>query len=105
MNIGNPYSFLVSTIRNQGSMNSSEGIQLGKVISTSPLTVSIGDLQLISNNLLLADYLKEGYERTISLNGIENSYSFKGDIAVNDTLALMKINSSTFLILCKVVLP
>lgn len=105
MNIGNPYSFLVSTIRNQGSINNPPGVQLGKVISISPLTVSIGDLQLTQSNLLLADYLKEGYERALSVNGIESLYTAKGSLQSGDSLALVKINSTSFLILCKVVLP
>lgn len=105
MNIGNPYSFLVSTIRNQGSINSFQGIQLGKIISVSPLTVSIGDLQLTSNNLLLADYLKGGYAREMSANGVESLYTAKSSLQSGDALALVKVNSTTFLILCKVVLP
>ncbi|WP_234123444.1 DUF2577 family protein [Clostridium hydrogenum] len=103
MNIGNPYSFLVSTIRNQGAVNNSPSVELGKIVSAAPLTVTIGDLQLTSSNLLLADYLKEGYERTLEVSGTENVYTAKSNLNNNDTVALIKISDSSFLILCKVV--
>ena len=88
MNIGNPYSFLVSTIRNQGAINNPQGIQLGKVISASPLTVSIGDLQLTASNLLLADYLKEGYTRIMYIEDTERVCKFKSVLSLcKDTKA------------------
>lgn len=105
MNIGNPYSYLVSTIRKQGAVYNSPSVQLGKVVSVSPLAVTIGELQLTKDNLLLADYLKEGYSRDMEAGGSLNTYISKGDLETDDVIALIQVSTSSFLILCKAVAP
>lgn len=64
----NPYSDLVSIMRDQGSAYNPPSIQLAKVVTPPPnLIISMGDLQLDGGNLLVADYLLSGYQREVIL--------------------------------------
>lgn len=60
----NPYSKMIE-IMNKRSETSSL-IQIGKIISSEPLTIQIGDLQVDKDNILVADYLLP-HEREITI--------------------------------------
>lgn len=119
MNIGNPYSSLIKIIREQGSKFNPPSIQIGNIVSVNPLTVTIGELQLTENNLLIADYLLDNTvemaipqvsatgtagNNNISDIGIADGViTLKSSLKKGDIIALIQINSTAFLILCKVV--
>lgn len=65
-----PYSKLIQQMKEQGQSVNPPSIQVGQVISVSPLTIRIGDLQIDKSNILVADYLLSGYSRKTSLNHI-----------------------------------
>jgi len=62
-----PYVRLLEHMQVQGGKNNTPYVQTGEVISTNPLTVMTGDLQLGVDNLLIADYLLPNYARKISI--------------------------------------
>jgi hypothetical protein len=81
----NPYSTLINMIKKYGAAYNPPSIQLGEVLSDSPLLIKVGDLQLNSKNLLISDYLLKDYERKaeqkIHCSGYENICS---RIEIND---------------------
>lgn len=54
---GNPYSRLIQLMQKHGAAYNPPCLELGAVISVSPLIVKIGDLQLDKDNLLIAESL------------------------------------------------
>lgn len=105
MQIKDPYSELIEIMKQQGAKYNPPAVQLGKVVSTSPLAVKTADIQLNKSNLLVADYLLSGYTRTVSTSVFSGSQKFTDGLKKNDTLVLVQIDISTFLVLCKVVTP
>lgn len=52
-------------MREQGSKNNAPNLMLGKIVSTSPLLIQVGDIQLDKDNLYVADYLMPNYKRNL----------------------------------------
>lgn len=116
----NPYSEMVKIMQDQGAKYNPFSVQLATVLTSSPLTITAGELQLAGANLLVADSLLLGYSRQINLpsttasgatsdgtitslsipNGVLN---FLDGLNAGDTLAVVQIDSSTFVILARVV--
>lgn len=63
----NPYSKLIEQMKKRGATSNPPSIQIGEVISSNPLTVKIGDLQIDKDNILIADYLLKDYKRKIKI--------------------------------------
>ena len=63
----NPYVGLIEHMQKQGGKNNTPYIQTGVVITSDPLTIKFGDLQLSKNDLLVADYLLPNYARKITI--------------------------------------
>lgn len=63
----NPYSKMIEIMQKQGSTSNSPTIAIGEVISSNPLTVKIGDLQIDKDNILIADYLLKDYKRIVKI--------------------------------------
>lgn len=61
-----PYSEMVSMMRNEGSKNNPPTIQFADVSSVEPLKIKLGDIELDKDNLLIADYLLSNYSRQIN---------------------------------------
>lgn len=61
----NPYSNLINMIKDYGASYNPPSIEIGQVLSDSPLTIKLGDLQLNSSNLLISDHLVKEYKREI----------------------------------------
>lgn len=81
--INNPYNGILNIIKQQNN-SSSSAIVIGKVISTNPLSISIGELFLDSEDLMVNENIKE----------------FNKD----DTLAMVATsNKQKYIVLCKVV--
>lgn len=116
----NPYTTLINHMRNQGAHYNPPSIEIGKVSSEDPLVVQVGDLPLAKKNLYMADYLLNGYRRKISIplvsaigntsNGSISSIGIANGeldclegLKKDDLVALIQINATKYLILCKVV--
>lgn len=83
MLINNPYNGILSIIKQQNN-DSSSTVVIGKVISTNPLSISIGDLFLDKEDLMVNESIK----------------SFKK----GDSLVMVPtINRQKYIVLCKVV--
>lgn len=61
----NPYSKMIEMMNKRG--NQVTGMEVGQVISPSPLTIKIGDLQIGKGDMFVADYLLANYKREITL--------------------------------------
>lgn len=116
----NPYSEIIKIMQDQGAKYNPFSVQLATVIATAPLTITAGDLQLAGENLLVADSLLTDYSRKIILpntpasgatsDGTISSLSitdavlnFTDGLNEGDTLAVVQVDSSTFVILARVV--
>ena len=83
ISINNPYNGIIKIIEQQNN-NSSSAVVIGKVNSTTPLSISIGELFLDREDLMTNESIK----------------SFKRD----DLLAMVPTtNKQKYIILCKVV--
>ena len=83
VHINNPYNGILNIIKEQNN-HSSSAVVIGKVKSTNPLSISIGELFLDSEDLMVNENIK-------SFN--------KGD-----TLAMIPTsNRQKYIVLCKVV--
>lgn len=79
----NPYKEIVNILKQQNN-NSSSAVTIGKVISTNPLAISIGELFLDKEDLMVNESIK----------------NFKD----GDLLAMVPTtNKQKYIILCKVV--
>ncbi|MBW9158867.1 DUF2577 domain-containing protein [Clostridium tagluense] len=65
--MNDPYSGLVNHMREQGAKYNPPAIQIGIVISSDPLTIKVGDLQLDKDDILVADYLLKNYKLEINM--------------------------------------
>ncbi|WP_407312036.1 DUF2577 domain-containing protein [Desulfosporosinus sp. SB140] len=116
----NPYSEILKMMQDQGTKYNPFSVQLATVIADSPLTITVGELQLAGDNLLVADSLLNYYSREINLpsttasgatsDGTISSLSipdavleFTDGLKVGDTLAVVQVDSSTFVILARIV--
>ena len=83
VHINNPYNGILNIIKQQ-SNSSSSAVVIGKVISTNPLSISIGELFLDREDLMVNENVREFR---------------KGDV-----LAMVPTsNGQKYIILCKVV--
>ncbi len=122
MIIKDPYSEFVKEMRKNGTYYNPSGVEIGQVIESNPLTIKASDLTLSKDNLLIADYLLNNYSRQINLSstnasgnttngnitsiGISNgTINFTDTLKKDDLVALIQVNSTTFIILCRVVKP
>lgn len=79
----NPYNGILNIIKQQNN-SSSSAVVIGKVVNTNPLSISIGELFLDSEDLMVNENIK-GFNR-------------------NDTLAMVPTkNRQKYIVLCKVV--
>ena len=85
ISISNPYNGILNIIKQQNN-SSSSAVVIGKVINTNPLSISIGELFLDSEDLMVNENIK-GFN-------------------MNDTLAMILTeNRQKYIVFCKVVKP
>lgn len=92
----NPYMNLLAIMRQQGAVSNPVPFMLGSVISSMPLLIQVGEIQLERDELMInTSYLLES-----PVKGLDyNEYSFK----VGEQLALlMSQDQQQFILLCKV---
>lgn len=116
-----PFVELVNLMKEKGAAYNPPSIQIGKVISDSPLIVEVGNLQLTRNNLILADYLVSEYKRKITIpcseaEGTAGEHSvsevgikdgeiiYKDGLKKDDKIAMLSTQDrQTYIILARVV--
>ncbi|MBZ9615287.1 DUF2577 domain-containing protein [Clostridium estertheticum] len=119
--MNDPYSGILNHMRKQGAKYNAPGIQMGIVISSDPLIIKVGDLQIDKDNIFIADYLLKDYTRKISLpstNAIgtagdqnisnisipEAILNFKDGLKNNDTVIMFETeDAQKYIILARVV--
>lgn len=90
----NPYSKLLEITKAQKETR--DNVLIGEVISSAPLTISVGELQIDKDNILVADYLLNNYSRRYSTNRtIPNgsdigTMTYTDGINVGDRLAMLQ---------------
>ncbi len=83
MNPKNPYSDLVTMMQSQGTKYNPPFIMVGKVIHPLPdLLIMIGDLQVDSDNLLLAEDLVQ--HQRLSALAVSTATGLTGQTSVGD---------------------
>lgn len=99
------YTKILKLMEKHGSVNNPTTISLATVISPPPnLIIQTGNLQVTSNNILIADYLLNTYNRQVTIAGTTEQISFIDTLNVGDTLAVQEIqDGQTYIILCRVV--
>lgn len=80
----NPYSKFLD-LMNPGKPNGGN-VVIGEVISSAPLTISIGELQIDGDNILISDHLLNGYQRSYSSDRVIPNGSSVGNITYTDGL-------------------
>ena len=103
MNINNPFSEFVLEMRKHGAYNNPTTFELGQVVSSSPLTIKVGDLQLTQDDILVADYLLNNYSRQLQVNGTTQNYITQDGLNKGDLLVLIQVNSATYIIMARLV--
>lgn len=99
-----PYSKLIQQMKKQGQSVNTPAIQIGQVISTYPLTIRIGDLQIDKDNILMADYLLSGYTRKSNLTIGSGTITFTDTLNNNDRLAILPTeDKQLYIVLARVV--
>lgn len=78
----NPYSKLLEITRKQNKQV--ENVLIAEVISSVPLTIAVGELQIDGDNIFIADYLLSGYNRDYSTNRLIPNGSDVGTLVYTD---------------------
>lgn len=65
----NPYLKILTLMEKHGEKKNPSSIEIAYVVSSEPLTIKIGELQLTKDDLLIADYLLKDYKRAYYQNG------------------------------------
>ncbi|SKA99321.1 Protein of unknown function [Caloramator quimbayensis] len=81
----NPYSELLQVMREQGAKYNPPTIEIGQIISATPLKIKINDLQLDKSDIYIND-------------------SIKSSLIAGDLVAVLPMTDrQKFIVLCKVV--
>lgn len=81
----NPYSKILGMMKAKNEKYK-DNIIIGKVVSASPFIVQVGDLQIDRDNILIADYLLEGYSRDYTTDRLIPGGSSSGNIKYADSV-------------------
>lgn len=60
----NPYDGLLGMMQSEGARLNPPSICIGEVVTGNPLSIKVDELVLEQENLLIADFLLEGYKRS-----------------------------------------
>lgn len=88
-----PYSGILSMMQTEGAKSNPPSICLGKVVSESPLEIKVDELQLDADDFLIADYLIEGYKRSLKVSS-KGTISNSGESSIAGTLSSSTQNES-----------
>lgn len=95
MKVNNPYSELLGVMRRQGGKSNPPSIQIGIILSVSPLVIKINNLQIDKDNILIADTL---------LKKSTGEIDPAAGLSPQDKVALIATSDKkTYIVLCRVV--
>ncbi|WP_158232834.1 DUF2577 family protein [Sporosarcina sp. P17b] len=94
----NPYSKLLEITKGKNKVidRATDNVRIGEVVSASPLKITIGDLPIDRDNVLVSDYLLEEYKRDYKTNRYipngsdSGTMVFTDGIKVGDQLAILQ---------------
>lgn len=71
----NPYDGLLGMMQLEGARLNPPSICIGEVVTTNPLSIKVDELLLEQENILIADFLLDGYKRSfhVTSNGTINN--------------------------------
>ena len=99
-----PYVEIIKTMRKEGSANNPMGLMIGKVVSVEPLRVSLGDVELERENLLIDENIVS--ERVVTVEDpVSGTITGKviKTLSVGDSLVITQVDSIRFLAISKVI--
>ena len=88
-----PYSGLIAMMQKEGAKSNPPSFCLGEIVSISPLTIKVDELLLEQDDFLIADYLVEGYKRSIQVTS-QGTMTNNGNSRMNGTLVSSTQNTS-----------
>lgn len=88
-----PIAKIAKAMRSEGAKDNPPSLCLGKVVSEAPLTIEVDGLPLDADNILIADYLVEGYKRSLQVTS-QGTMSNNGNSSINGTLVSTTQNTS-----------
>lgn len=103
----NPYSKMIEIMKNQRARSNDPIV--ATVIEPPPnLIIKVNDLQIDKSNILIADYLLEGYKRNIKIPEVQAigdvEATFQDTLKKDDKLTVLPTEDrQTYIILCRVV--
>jgi hypothetical protein len=104
MQTRNPYTDILQLMEKHGAKNNPETIQIATVLTSSPLSIQLGEIPIYHDSLLVADYLLQNYSRQVSINGGEAStMSTQDTFSPGDILAVIQLSIELVIVLAKVV--
>lgn len=83
--VNDPYSSMLETMKNEGAKLNPPTLTIGTVISVNPLIISTGDLQLNKSNILISERLID-YKQNISIS----CPTVSGSVVASDHTAQLK---------------
>jgi hypothetical protein len=108
----NPLKMIIEVMRKEGSKFNPPSVLLGEVLNPPPeLIVKVNGIQIDKDNILVSDYLLNGYLRQYQTSGLSPELwsstaqiKFIDTLKVGDTLAILPtMDRQKFIIISKVV--
>ncbi|WP_053985226.1 DUF2577 domain-containing protein [Niameybacter massiliensis] len=88
-----PYEGLLGIMQSEGAKFNPPSFCLGEVVSVSPLNIKVDELILYPDDFLIADYLLEGYKRSLKVSS-KGTITNNGKSSMNGTLLSSTQNTS-----------
>lgn len=99
----NPYSEILSVMRNEGKKDNPASLRLG--IMQDAASCIAGDLLLSGDDLLVAEHLKTGYHYAVdnTVPSLKNDSTFIEPLKEGDTVIIYRLSDEKYVILERVV--
>lgn len=88
-----PYVEIIMMMQREGAKSNPPSFCLGKVVSETPLEIKVDELLLDADDFLIADYLIEGYKRSLQVTS-QGTMSNNGESSMKGTLVASTQNTS-----------
>lgn len=88
-----PYVEIIMMMQREGAKSNPPSICLGKVVSETPLEIKVDELLLDVDDFLIADYLIEGYKRSLQVTS-QGAMSNNGELSIQGNLISSTQNTS-----------
>ena len=88
-----PYVEIITMMQKEGAKSNPPSFCLGKVVSETPLEIKVDELLLDTDDFLIADYLIEGYKRSLQVTS-QGTMSNHGESSIQGNLISSTQNTS-----------